>query len=99
MPLKDALRTGRPVVSEIVTGRISSEPRVFIGAPVADIDGRISGVVYGALTLFAVSVLTFLTPMFGMLSGVLFLSERISAAFVAAALAVAAGIVLVNLRR
>jgi len=45
------------------------------------------------------SVLTFLTPMFGMLSGVLFLSERISAAFVAAALAVAAGIVLVNLRR
>ena len=45
------------------------------------------------------SVLTFLTPMFGVLSGVLFLSERISAAFVAAALAVAAGIVLVNLRR
>ena len=45
------------------------------------------------------SVLSFLTPMFGMLAGVVFLSEPISAAFVAAALAVAAGIVLVNLRR
>jgi drug/metabolite transporter (DMT)-like permease len=45
------------------------------------------------------SVLSFLTPMFGMLSGVVFLSEPLSAAFVAAALAVAAGIVLVNLRR
>ena len=45
------------------------------------------------------AVLSFLTPMFGMLSGALFLSEPISGAFVAAALAVAAGIVLVNLRR
>jgi drug/metabolite transporter (DMT)-like permease len=45
------------------------------------------------------SVLSFLTPMFGMAAGVVFLSEPISAAFVAAALAVAAGIVLVNLRR
>jgi drug/metabolite transporter (DMT)-like permease len=45
------------------------------------------------------SVLSFLTPMFGVLSGVAFLSEPISAAFLAAALAVAAGIVLVNLRR
>jgi drug/metabolite transporter (DMT)-like permease len=45
------------------------------------------------------SVLTFLTPMFGVLSGVLFLSERISATFLLAALLVGAGIVLVNLRR
>ena len=45
------------------------------------------------------SVLSFLTPIFGMLSGVLFLSEPISAAFVGAAGAVAGGIVLVNLRR
>jgi len=45
------------------------------------------------------SVLSFLTPMFGMAAGVLFLSEPISAAFLAAALAVAGGIVLVNLRR
>jgi drug/metabolite transporter (DMT)-like permease len=45
------------------------------------------------------AVLSFLTPMFGMAAGVLFLSEPISGAFLAAALAVAAGIVLVNLRR
>ena len=45
------------------------------------------------------SVLSFLTPMFGMAAGVLFLSEPVSAAFLAAALAVAGGIVLVNLRR
>ena len=45
------------------------------------------------------SVLSFLTPIFGVLSGVIFLSEPISGAFLAAALAVAAGIVLVNLRR
>jgi drug/metabolite transporter (DMT)-like permease len=45
------------------------------------------------------SVLSFLTPMFGVLSGVAFLSEPISATFLVAALLVAAGIVLVNLRR
>jgi drug/metabolite transporter (DMT)-like permease len=45
------------------------------------------------------SVLSFLTPMFGVLSGAAFLSEPVSAAFLAAALAVAAGIALVNLRR
>jgi drug/metabolite transporter (DMT)-like permease len=37
--------------------------------------------------------------MFGVLAGVVFLSEPISATFVVASLAVAAGIVLVNLRR
>ena len=45
------------------------------------------------------SVLSFLTPMFGVLSGVVFLSEPISATFLFAALLVGAGIVLVNLRR
>jgi drug/metabolite transporter (DMT)-like permease len=45
------------------------------------------------------SVLSFLTPMFGVLSGVVFLSEPVSATFVFAALLVAAGIVLINLRR
>jgi drug/metabolite transporter (DMT)-like permease len=45
------------------------------------------------------SVLSFLTPMFGVLAGVVFLSERISATFLVAAAAVALGIVLVNLRR
>jgi len=44
------------------------------------------------------SVLSFMTPMFGVLSGVLFLGEPISAAFILAALLVAAGIVLVNLK-
>jgi drug/metabolite transporter (DMT)-like permease len=45
------------------------------------------------------SVLSFLTPLFGMLSGVVFLSEPLSAHFAAAALLIAAGIALVNLRR
>ena len=45
------------------------------------------------------AVLSFLTPMFGVLSGAVFLSEPISGTFGAAALCVAAGIVLVNLRR
>jgi len=45
-----------------------------------------------------ISVLSFLTPLFGMLSGVAFLSEPLSAHFAAAALLIAAGIALVNLR-
>jgi len=45
------------------------------------------------------SVLSFLTPLFGMASGVVFLSEPLSAHFAAAALLIAAGIALVNLRR
>jgi len=45
------------------------------------------------------SVLSFLTPLFGMLSGVVFLSEPLSAHFAAAAVLIAAGIALVNFRR
>jgi drug/metabolite transporter (DMT)-like permease len=45
------------------------------------------------------SVLTFLTPMFGVACGVVFLGERLSGYFAGAALLVGAGIVLVNLRR
>ena len=45
------------------------------------------------------SVLTFLTPIFGMACGVAFLSEPLSARFAFAALLIAAGIALVNLRR
>jgi drug/metabolite transporter (DMT)-like permease len=45
------------------------------------------------------SVLSFLTPLFGVLSGVLFLSESLTASFALAALAIGAGIALVNLRR
>ena len=45
------------------------------------------------------SVLSFLTPLFGVLSGVAFLSESLTARFAFAALLVGAGIVLVNLRR
>jgi drug/metabolite transporter (DMT)-like permease len=44
------------------------------------------------------SVFSFLTPMFGVLAGVLVLGEPLSPAFGAAALLVGAGIVLVNLR-
>jgi len=43
------------------------------------------------------SVLSFLTPLFGVLFGALLLGERITPAFLAAALLVAGGIVLVNL--
>jgi drug/metabolite transporter (DMT)-like permease len=43
------------------------------------------------------SVFTFVTPLFGVLFGLVFLGERVTPAFVAAALLVAAGIVLVNL--
>ena len=45
------------------------------------------------------AVLSFLTPLFGMVSGVVFLSEPLSAHFAFAALLIAAGIALVNLRR
>jgi drug/metabolite transporter (DMT)-like permease len=45
------------------------------------------------------AVLSFLTPMFGVLAGVTVLGESLSPYFVLAALAVGAGIVLVNLRR
>ena len=45
------------------------------------------------------SVLSFLSPMFGVLCGVVFLREPLTGYFALAALLVAAGIVLVNLRR
>ena len=45
------------------------------------------------------SVLSFLAPMFGVLFGVVLLGEPLRGAFAAAAALVAAGIVLVNLRR
>jgi len=45
------------------------------------------------------SVLSFLTPLFGVVSGVVFLGESITARFVLAALLIGAGIVLVNLRK
>jgi drug/metabolite transporter (DMT)-like permease len=45
------------------------------------------------------AVFSFLTPLFGVLSGVLLLSEPFTAAFAACAVLVATGITLVNLRR
>ena len=45
------------------------------------------------------AVFSFLSPMFGVTFGVLILSERLSGSFVAAAVLVAGGIALVNLRR
>jgi drug/metabolite transporter (DMT)-like permease len=45
------------------------------------------------------SVLSFLTPMFGVLCGVVFLREPLTGYFALAAVLLAAGIVLVNLRR
>jgi len=43
------------------------------------------------------SVLSFLTPLFGVLFGALFLGERVTPVFLASAIAVAGGIALVNL--
>jgi len=43
-------------------------------------------------------VFSFMTPLFGVAFGMLFLSDPVSAAFIAAALLVGAGIALVNLR-
>jgi drug/metabolite transporter (DMT)-like permease len=45
------------------------------------------------------SVMSFLTPLLGVLSGVLLLSDSLSARFVLAALLIGGGIVLVNLRK
>jgi drug/metabolite transporter (DMT)-like permease len=45
------------------------------------------------------SVMSFLTPMFGVLSGVIFLGDALSARFALAALLIGGGIVLVNLRK
>jgi drug/metabolite transporter (DMT)-like permease len=45
------------------------------------------------------SVLSFLAPMFGVLFGVVFLSEPLGPAFATAAALVGAGIILVDLRR
>jgi drug/metabolite transporter (DMT)-like permease len=45
------------------------------------------------------SVMSFLTPMFGVLSGVALLSDSLTARFVLAALLIGGGIVLVNLRK
>ena len=45
------------------------------------------------------SVFSFLTPMFGVLFGVLFLGEALSGVFAVAAILVGAGIALVNVRR
>jgi len=44
-------------------------------------------------------VFSFLAPLFGVLAGVVVLSEPLTPAFAAAALLVGTGIVLVNLRR
>jgi drug/metabolite transporter (DMT)-like permease len=45
------------------------------------------------------SVFSFLTPLFGVLAGVLILGEPLTASFTAAAVLVGAGIVMVNLRK
>jgi drug/metabolite transporter (DMT)-like permease len=45
------------------------------------------------------SVFSFLTPMFGVIAGVLLLGETLTSNFLVAALAIGAGIALVNLRR
>ena len=45
------------------------------------------------------AVFSFLSPLFGVLSGVLVLQEPLTASFAAAALLVGSGIVLVNLRK
>jgi drug/metabolite transporter (DMT)-like permease len=87
------------------------EPGVIAWTPLAIASLAYQGVIAGFASLLAwfwllrhymaarVGVLSFLTPMFGVLCGVVFLGEPLTGAFVLAALLVGAGIVLVNLRR
>ena len=87
------------------------EPGVVSLTPLALASLAYQGIIAGFASLLAwfwllrhymatrVGVLSFLTPMFGVLCGVLFLGEPLTGAFVLAALLVGAGIVLVNLRR
>jgi len=87
------------------------EPGVIAWTPLAVASLAYQGVIAGFASLLAwfwllrhyivarVGVLSFLTPMFGVLCGVVFLGEPLTGAFVLAALLVGAGIVLVNLRR
>ena len=84
------------------------EPGVFALTPVVLASIAYQGVIVAFASYLAwfwlltrylagrLAVFSFLTPMFGVAFGVLLLSEPLSAAFVGAALLVAAGIVLVN---
>lgn len=87
------------------------EPGVIAWTPLAIASLAYQGVIAGFASLLVwfwllrhymaarVGVLSFLTPMFGVVCGVVFLGEPLSGAFVVAALLVGAGIVLVNFRR
>jgi drug/metabolite transporter (DMT)-like permease len=87
------------------------EPGVVKLSPFAIVSLAYQGVIVGFASLLVwfwllrrylaarLGVLSFLTPMFGVVSGVVFLSEPLGARFVAGAIFVGVGIVLVNLRR
>lgn len=87
------------------------EPGVIAVTPLAIASLAYQGILSGFATLLAwfwllrhylaarLGVLSFLTPMFGVLCGVWVLGEPLSRTFALAALLVGAGIVLVNLRR
>ena len=87
------------------------EPGVIAWTPLAIASIAYQGILAGFATLLVwfwllrhylvarIGVLSFLTPMFGVLCGVVFLDEPLSGTFGLAALLVGAGIVLVNLRR
>src|SRR6267143_1224666 len=87
------------LVVAFAEGFSSASGATFIG----DLCGVIAAVLWASTTVLIratrLSVLSFLAPMFGVIFGVLFLGEPLTAFFAAAALLVAAGIVLVNLRR
>jgi drug/metabolite transporter (DMT)-like permease len=87
------------------------EPGVVKLSPFAIVSLAYQGVIVGFASLLVwfwllrrylaarLGVLSFLTPMFGVVSGVVFLSEPLGVRFVAGAIFVGVGIVLVNLRR
>ena len=49
--LNDVIRTGKPQVSELMTGRISNQPTVVLSYPVRDAEGALVGVLGLALNL------------------------------------------------
>ncbi len=102
---------GFSAVVLLLASRLLGEPGIVSLTPLALASLAYQGVIVAFASYLAwfwllrrylaapLSVFTFLTPMFGVLFGVLLLSEPLGGRFAAAALLVGAGIVLVNLRR
>jgi drug/metabolite transporter (DMT)-like permease len=95
--LPTSLVMGEPGIQRISTGAIAA--LAYQGAVVAFASYLAWFWLLTRYYAARLSVLSFLTPMFGVACGVAFLAEPLSGRFGLAALAVGAGIALVNLRR